>query len=487
MVIIDVGACVGEYTEYCLDNYNVDKIIMVEPLEANVEYLKERYKYLLNDKVYLVAGAVSDYNGAGELCPKIKTKRLPKKAWDARMKDAHWFADNNPGKGISYSLPMEVAAKHREELGLNFEEEISGWKEASNYIGNAGSVLDMTSGDIAINNDVMNSFYQSACVQPIGVCTIGHIVETLNIDHVDILKLDVEGSEYKILKGVLDQGSHKNIDKIFFEDHCDKISGMENMRDDVLRRIKSLGIQDKFWIQEDHLTYDVPLVETDMWKAIFEPEELVAFTDMTNMMQMVGRLQTKSGSDTFGNFAIDKIFTQEARQIMGSEAVGKQVGNKSLGILTAIANIPSRAARGFDDMIAAPLNAQKEAYMDLLISHIVDPKKARVANEVLQAAKPITYLVSQTFARAGEEGVADLFNSIGESSEGYQTDNLKKASDQRLLDKEGLTDDLKKSIDYMGKSEIGKKWGEYMSPIMKVEIDTNIGFPFLLPLMMHLD
>ena len=49
------------------------------------------------------------------------------------------------------------------------------------------------------------------------------------------------------------------------------------------------------------------------------------------------------------------------------------------------------------------------------------------------------------------------------------------------------TDDLKKSIDYMGKSEIGKKWGEYMSPIMKVEIDTNIGFPFLLPLMMHLD
>ena len=23
MVIIDVGACVGEYTEYCLDNYNV--------------------------------------------------------------------------------------------------------------------------------------------------------------------------------------------------------------------------------------------------------------------------------------------------------------------------------------------------------------------------------------------------------------------------------------------------------------------------------
>jgi hypothetical protein len=268
MVIIDVGACIGEYTDYCLNNYNIDKIIMVEPLEANVEYLKEKYKQMLGDKVYLVAGAVSDYNGVGELCPKIKTKRLPKKAWDARMKDAHWFIDNDPGPGKPYEMPQEEMKKHREEIGLTFEEEIGGWKEASNYAGNAGSVLGMTNDDIAINNDVMNSFYQSACKQHVGVCTVGYIIEHSNIDHVDILKLDVEGSEYKILKGVLDQGSHKNIDKIFFEDHCDKISNMENIRDDVLRRIKSLGIQDKFWIQEEHLTYDVPLVETDMWKAI---------------------------------------------------------------------------------------------------------------------------------------------------------------------------------------------------------------------------
>jgi len=228
-----------------------------------------------------------------------------------------------------------------------------------------------------------------------------------------------------------------------------------NVVPDATGKILPASADDVARLSREVADYKAVGQTADMWKAIFEPEELVAFTDMTNMMQMVGRLQTKSGSDTFGNFAIDKIFTQEARQIMGSEAVGKQVGNKSLGILTAIANIPSRAARGFDDMIAAPLNAQKEAYMDLLISHIVDPKKARVANEVLQAAKPITYLVSQTFARAGEEGVADLFNSIGESSEGYQTDNLKKASDQRLLDKEGLTDDLKKSFFLQGPSAQG--------------------------------
>ena len=49
------------------------------------------------------------------------------------------------------------------------------------------------------------------------------------------------------------------------------------------------------------------------------------------------------------------------------------------------------------------------------------------------------------------------------------------------------TDDLKKSIEHITKSEINTKWGEYMSPIMKIDVDENIGFPYLLPLMMHLD
>ena len=42
------------------------------------------------------------------------------------------------------------------------------------------------------------------------------------------------------------------------------------------------------------------------------------------------------------------------------------------------------------------------------------------------------------------------------------------------------TDDLQKSIDHIGNSEINKKWGEYMTPIMKIDVDTNINFPFLL-------
>ena len=34
---------------------------------------------------------------------------------------------------------------------------------------------------------------------------------------------------------------------------------------------------------------------------------------------------------------------------------------------------------------------------------------------------------------------------------------------------------------------VNARWAEYMAPIMKVDIDTQRGFPFLLPLQWHMD
>ena len=271
MVIIDVGACIGEYTDHCLKTYDVDKIIMVEPLTVNVEHLREKYKDLIGSKVFIIEGAVSDYNGPGKLYPKIKTKRLPEKDWQVRKKDAEWLIDNDPGldengNPIHYSQPQNIVIKIRKDMDLIFAEELDGWQKASNYAGNAGSVLNMTQDDITINNDVMNSFYQAECRQHVGVCTISWLFEKFNIEHVDILKLDVEGCEYKILKDIFDRGTYKNIDKILFEDHSEKREGMQDLRKNIFEKIKELNIEDKFWIQEEHLTYDVPLVEADMWK-----------------------------------------------------------------------------------------------------------------------------------------------------------------------------------------------------------------------------
>lgn len=49
------------------------------------------------------------------------------------------------------------------------------------------------------------------------------------------------------------------------------------------------------------------------------------------------------------------------------------------------------------------------------------------------------------------------------------------------------TDDLEQTIAYLKESDINRRWGEYMTPIMKLEADSRTGFPFLLPLQWHMD
>ena len=49
------------------------------------------------------------------------------------------------------------------------------------------------------------------------------------------------------------------------------------------------------------------------------------------------------------------------------------------------------------------------------------------------------------------------------------------------------TDDLEQTIAAINASDENRRWGEYMTPIMKIEIDSQKNFPFLLPLQWHMD
>ena len=170
--------------------------------------------------------------------------------------------------------------------------------------------------------------------------------------------------------------------------------------------------------------------KANMWKAILEPDELKSFIDLTNMMQMVGRIQTQAGSDTFGNLAMDAVLSKEAKQILGSGAGFKQSGSKVAGFFETIANIPSRiAGTGFGDLMTGVRSRQKNAYMDLLISHIVDPSKVVESQAMLEAVKPLVYLMSQTFARSGKEGLAKLFTDIDSRNQ-----SLMDASEERAIE-----------------------------------------------------
>ncbi len=49
------------------------------------------------------------------------------------------------------------------------------------------------------------------------------------------------------------------------------------------------------------------------------------------------------------------------------------------------------------------------------------------------------------------------------------------------------TDDLEKTQKSLANSETNRRWSEWMAPIMKVDIDPNTDFPYLLPLQWHMD
>ena len=43
------------------------------------------------------------------------------------------------------------------------------------------------------------------------------------------------------------------------------------------------------------------------------------------------------------------------------------------------------------------------------------------------------------------------------------------------------TDDLEATKAHLRTSEVDKRWGEWMAPIMKIEIDPTTNYPYLLP------
>ncbi len=49
------------------------------------------------------------------------------------------------------------------------------------------------------------------------------------------------------------------------------------------------------------------------------------------------------------------------------------------------------------------------------------------------------------------------------------------------------TDDLAATIAALRASEVNRRWGEWMAPIMKIEVDDATGFPFMLPREWHME
>ena len=196
------------------------------------------------------------------------------------------------------------------------------------------------------------------------------------------------------------------------------------------RAFKPIGELDRMTPEQlaKETAFDATGTKARMWQAILEPEELKNFIDLTNMMHMVGRIQTQAGSDTFANLTLGELIARESRQILGSGNVGEQSLAKVGGFFTALGDLPSRIlGGGFKDLMALTRSRQGEAYTDLLIKHIIDPKLSAETALILESASPYVYAISQAFARGGKERLEDFI----EATQGVTSETELKESQRR--------------------------------------------------------
>jgi FkbM family methyltransferase len=179
-VVIDIGACVGEFFKQYLDKPNVI-IHAFEPLKVNFQYLQENYS---DPRVKLYPWAVSNFDGESNFYKKFKV--------------------------------------------------VNG-KRQYDYVTCAGSSLKQDKKNV-----------DPSVFEKVKVIKISTFVRQNDIKKIDVLKIDVEGSEYDVIEDVLESHLYEIADFIHYEDHTRKLRSIKAKRDTILEQINSLGIQEKF-------------------------------------------------------------------------------------------------------------------------------------------------------------------------------------------------------------------------------------------------
>lgn len=159
IVVIDLGACKGEFINEMALNYKIKKAILVEASPVNFKYLPSRENYTLYNN------AISDKEG----------------------ETVSFYVDKN-----------------------------------SPYNG----------------SEIFNYFNGEE--YKINTITLSSIINNNNLDVIDILKVDVEGSEYKIFNNISDKDLLK-INQITIEFHDFIDPSLKSKTEEILKKFESLG------------------------------------------------------------------------------------------------------------------------------------------------------------------------------------------------------------------------------------------------------
>jgi len=174
-----------------------------------------------------------------------------------------------------------------------------------------------------------------------------------------------------------------------------------------------------------------------MWEAILEPDELKNFVDFTDTLQSITYIATQSQSPTQPLMAMSKIMEKE-----GTKGLAK-FKTYALGMFNIV---PRALNQGTSDITQKILSSQQEIYQDLIVDALINPKKAAELRVFLDNIQPATYLMTQTFARSGVEGLNRLADSPDLRNQAILNEQ-KDFADKQLLEEHKQQENKKQEIE----------------------------------------
>ena len=160
-IFVDIGAHKGTYTDLIINNFDVKKAVMFEPQEYFFNFLKK--KYSMNDRVTILNKAVSE-----------------------KKEDLDFYINKHD---LTSSL----------------------------------SILDTNNKYLKLKSRLFGTDTKGMIEKKIQVktTTLNSIMEEISLRSIDLLKIDTEGHELQVVKGIAEKIKH--IKLILVEFHNDEI------------------------------------------------------------------------------------------------------------------------------------------------------------------------------------------------------------------------------------------------------------------------
>ena len=133
-----------------------------------------------------------------------------------------------------------------------------GQNKGCNSVGNSGCSLNSQKKNVSVG-----------VYEEVEVIKISSFLMGKKCNKIDIIKIDAEGSEYEIFLDILDNKIYEIIDKIYYEDHSNKIIGDKKYlrdKESFISKIIALNIGNKIWLQSEENVYDVPFLSRHQGK-----------------------------------------------------------------------------------------------------------------------------------------------------------------------------------------------------------------------------